>query len=138
MNCSTPGLPVHHQLPEFIQTHVHRVSDAIQPSHPTQDLYKCQIIFLESFPSKFLNLIINISIQENLSSAHYVLTFVPRFLTLLFFFLINESLKLYYELYVWLVSKCFFIHLDYKVHFLQTNGFLKKCKALRGRQRRIK
>ena len=33
-NCSTPGLPVHHQLPEFPQTHVHRVSDAIQPSHP--------------------------------------------------------------------------------------------------------
>ena len=34
MNCSTPGLPVHYQLPEFTQTHVHRVSDAIQPSHP--------------------------------------------------------------------------------------------------------
>ena len=34
MNCSTPGLPVHHQLPEFTQTHVHQVSDAIQPSHP--------------------------------------------------------------------------------------------------------
>ena len=34
MNCSPPGLPVHHQLPEFTQTHVHRVSDAIQPSHP--------------------------------------------------------------------------------------------------------
>ena len=34
VNCSTPGLPVHHQLPEFTQTHVHRVSDAIQPSHP--------------------------------------------------------------------------------------------------------
>ena len=34
MNRSTPGLPVHHQLPEFIQTHVHRVDDAIQPSHP--------------------------------------------------------------------------------------------------------
>ena len=31
---STPGLPVHHHLPEFTQTHVHRVSDAIQPSHP--------------------------------------------------------------------------------------------------------
>ena len=31
MNRSTPGLPVHHQLPEFTQTHVHRVSDAIQP-----------------------------------------------------------------------------------------------------------
>ena len=34
MNRSTSGLPVHHQLPEFPQTHVHRVSDAIQPSHP--------------------------------------------------------------------------------------------------------
>ena len=34
MNCSTPGLPVHHQLPESIQTHVHWVGDAIQPSHP--------------------------------------------------------------------------------------------------------
>ena len=34
MNRSTPGLPVHHQLPEFTQNHVHRVSDAIQPSHP--------------------------------------------------------------------------------------------------------
>ena len=34
MNCSTPGLPVHHHLPEFTQTHVHRVGDAIQPSHP--------------------------------------------------------------------------------------------------------
>ena len=34
MNCSMPGLPVHHQLLEFTETHVHRVSDAIQPSHP--------------------------------------------------------------------------------------------------------
>ena len=34
MNCSTPGLPVHHQLPEFTQTHVHQVGDAIQPSKP--------------------------------------------------------------------------------------------------------
>ena len=34
MNRSTSGLPVHHQLPEFTQTHVHQVSDAIQPSHP--------------------------------------------------------------------------------------------------------
>ena len=34
MNRSTPGLPVHHQLPEFTQTHVHHVGDAIQPSHP--------------------------------------------------------------------------------------------------------
>ena len=34
MNRSTPGLPVHHQLPEFTQTQVHRVGDSIQPSHP--------------------------------------------------------------------------------------------------------
>ena len=34
MNCSTPGLPVHHQLLEFTQTHAHRVGDVIQPSHP--------------------------------------------------------------------------------------------------------
>ena len=34
MDCSTPGFPVHHQLPEFTQIHVHRVSGAIQPSHP--------------------------------------------------------------------------------------------------------
>jgi len=34
MNCSMPGLPVHHRLLEFTQTHVHRVGDAIQPSHP--------------------------------------------------------------------------------------------------------
>ena len=34
MNRSTPGLPVHHQLPGFAQAHVHGVSDAVQPSHP--------------------------------------------------------------------------------------------------------
>ena len=47
MNCSMPGLPVHHQLLEFTQTHVHRVGDAIQPSHPLSYL-----LFLPSiFPS---------------------------------------------------------------------------------------
>ena len=38
MDCSTPGLPAHHQLPEFTQSHVHWVSDAIQPSHPLSSL----------------------------------------------------------------------------------------------------
>ena len=38
MNCSTPGLPVHHQLPEFTQTHVHQLGDAIQPSYPWRPL----------------------------------------------------------------------------------------------------
>ena len=41
MNHSTPGLPVHHQLPEFTQTHVHRVGDAIQPSHPLLSFSSC-------------------------------------------------------------------------------------------------
>ena len=41
MNCNTPGLPVHHQLPEFTQTHILRVSDAIQPSHPVITLSFC-------------------------------------------------------------------------------------------------
>ena len=50
MNCSTPGVPVHHHLPEFAQTHVHWVSDAIQPSRPLSpsfppalNLSQCQV-----------------------------------------------------------------------------------------------
>ena len=38
MDCSTPAFPVHHQLPQLAQTHVHRVGDAIQPSHPLSSL----------------------------------------------------------------------------------------------------
>ena len=45
MDCSTPGLPVHQQLPEFTQTHVHRVGDAIQPSHPLLPLHLPPSIF---------------------------------------------------------------------------------------------
>ena len=47
MDCSTPGLPVHHQLPGFTQTHVHWVSDAIQPSHSNPTFSSC----LQSFPA---------------------------------------------------------------------------------------
>ena len=47
MDCSTPGFTVHHLLPEFTQTHVHRVSDAIQPSHPLLSL----LLLLSVFPS---------------------------------------------------------------------------------------
>ena len=52
MNRSTPGLPVHHQLPEFTQTQVHRVSDAIQPSHPLSPFSSCpqSLSASESFP----------------------------------------------------------------------------------------
>ena len=45
MNRSTPGLPVHHQLPESAQTHVHRVGDAIQPSHPLLALLLLPSVF---------------------------------------------------------------------------------------------
>ena len=52
MNCSMPGLSVHHQLPEFTQTHIHLVGDAIQPSHnlsspsrPAFNLSQCQGLF---------------------------------------------------------------------------------------------
>ena len=47
MNCSTPGFPVHHQLSELAQTHVHWVRDAIQPSHPVIPFSSC----LQSFPA---------------------------------------------------------------------------------------
>ena len=47
MNCSTPGFPVHHQLPELTQTHVHWVNDAIQPSHPVIPFSSC----FQSFPA---------------------------------------------------------------------------------------
>ena len=55
MDCSTPGFPVLHHLPEFAQTHVHWVSDAIQPSHPVDPL-SCFQSFLASgsFPKRQL------------------------------------------------------------------------------------
>ena len=61
MNHSTPGLPVHHQLPEFTETHVHRVSDAIQPSHP-----------LSSPSPSALNLSQHWGLFQWLSSSHQV------------------------------------------------------------------
>ena len=45
MDCSTPGFPTYHQLPELAQTHVYRVSDAIQPSHPLSSLLLLRSIF---------------------------------------------------------------------------------------------
>ena len=61
MNHSTPGLPVHHQLPEFTQTHVHWVGDAIQPSHPL------------SFPSpSTFNLSQHQGLFQWISSSHQV------------------------------------------------------------------
>ena len=61
MNCNTLGLPVHHQLPELNQTHVHQVSDAIQPSHPLSSLSPPA-----PNPSKHLNLF------QGVNSSHEV------------------------------------------------------------------
>ena len=61
MNRSMPGLPVHHHLPEFTQTHVHRVGDAIQPSHPLSS----------PFPSA-LNPSQHQSLFQWISSSHQV------------------------------------------------------------------
>ena len=66
MNHSTPGLPVHHQLPEFTQTHVHQVDDAIQPSHP----------LLSPFPSTF-----NLSSIRVFSSESLLLIRWPNYWT---------------------------------------------------------
>ena len=60
MDCSRPGLPVHHQLPEFTQTHVYWVSDAIQPSHPLLS------------PSPALNLSQHQGLFQWVSSLHQV------------------------------------------------------------------
>ena len=64
MDCSMPGLPVHHQLPEFTQTHVHHVSDAIQTSHPLP------------FPSHpTFNLSQHQGLSKWVSSSHQLLSF---------------------------------------------------------------
>ena len=70
MDCSMPGFPVHHQLPELAQTHVHRVGDAIQPSHP-----------LSSASPRTFNLSQHQSLFQWVSSSHQVaklLEFQPQ------------------------------------------------------------
>ena len=52
MDGSTPGLPVHHQLPELSQTHLHRVDDAIQPFHPLSSPY-CTALSLSQYQGLF-------------------------------------------------------------------------------------
>ena len=61
MDCSTPGFPVHHPPPEFAQTHVHRVGDALQPSHPL------------SSPSPSFNLSQHQGLFQWVSSSHQVM-----------------------------------------------------------------
>ena len=82
MNRSTPGLPVHHQLPEFTQTHVHRVGDAIQPSHP----------LLSPSPPSF-----NLSQQQGLQMSQFFASGGHKYWS--FIFNISPS-----DEYSWLIS----------------------------------
>ena len=82
MDCSTPGSPVHHQLPELAQTHVHWVGDAIQPSHPL------------SSPSPLaLNLSQHQGLFQWVSSSHQV-----ELLTITKFQFLGTLLQLFYNM----------------------------------------
>ena len=84
MDCSSPGFPVHHQLPEPTQTHVQRVSDAIQPYHPLSIPFPCLQSFLAlgSFPvSQFFSLggqSIGVSASASVSSVQFSCSIVSN------------------------------------------------------------
>ena len=91
MNHSTPGLPVHHQLPEFAQTHVQWVGDAIQPSHP-----------LSSPSSPALNLSQHQGLFLWVSSLHQVTSLTWAMLifpTVLILALVQSSIVGYYQVF---------------------------------------
>ena len=64
MNCSTPGLPVHHQLLEFTQTHVHRVSDTIHPSPPAHNPSQHQSLFQRANSSHEVAKVLEFQLQH--------------------------------------------------------------------------
>ena len=82
MDCSTPGFPVHHPLPELAQTHVHRVSDAIQPSHPLS-------------PSPAFNLSQHQGLFQWVSSSHQVAKVLEFWDLWLNIFCIRLKIELY-------------------------------------------
>ena len=90
MNRSTPGLPVPHKLPEFTQTHIHRVSDAIQPSNPLSSpsppapwLLVCQFFWLSLLELFFSSCVINL-----IESLFFLPHHLPMPRSFLVFFLI--------------------------------------------------
>ena len=71
MDCNTPGFPVHHQLPELIQTHVHQIGDAIQPSHPLSspspsafNLFQHEGLFQQDGPSHEVAKVLEFQLQH--------------------------------------------------------------------------
>ena len=95
MDCSMPGLPVHHQLPEFTQTHVHWISDAIQPSHP----------LLFSFPPAF-NLSQCQGLFQWVSSSHQVVKVLEFQLQYHSFQWTFRNCKQMYSHLLQIVNKC--------------------------------
>ena len=78
MDRSTPGLPVHHQLPEFTQTHVPQVSDAIQPPHPLSSPSPPTLTLLLSLPHSvdYLQCSVQSTPHRTLQAAHLSLSFL--------------------------------------------------------------
>ena len=70
-DCSTPGFPIHHQLHELTQTHVHRVSNAIQPSHPLSSHILCRPLLLppSAFQYSWLIVVLVSGVQQNNSGC---------------------------------------------------------------------
>ena len=106
MDCSTPGLPVHHQLPDSAQTHVHQVSDAIQPSHPL--LSHSPLAFSlsqhQSFPMTWHLTSSDKSIGASASASVLLMTIQGWFhseLTGLIFLLSKRLSRVFYSTTIW-------------------------------------
>ena len=98
MNCSMPGFPVHHQLPEFTQTHVHWVGDAIQPSH-----------YLSSPSHPPFKLSKNQGLFKRVRSLHLVTKILEFQLLLLFFLILFFNFTILYwfcHISTWILHGC--------------------------------
>ena len=92
MNCSIPGFPVHHQLPEFAQTHVHWVSDAIQQSHPRG-------LFQGVGSSHQVAKVLELQLQHQ--SFQWILSWLPLELTGLIFLLFKGLSRVFSRITLW-------------------------------------
>ena len=117
MDWSTPGFPAHHQLPELAQTHVHRVSDAIQPSHP-----------LSSLSPPAFNFSQHQDLFQWVSSSHQVAKVLESVLGIKwpkywsFGFSISPSNNTLYCMVIWTFFALPFLGIGMKTDFFQSCG----------------